>query len=171
VSYRHAVRLIIAVCIAALAIGPAALGKPKSPKPGGKKPIGEVTSFDAETGELAVLKKDGEVYEGKVAEDVQVKLEHRGNHDRSGNPSNGTVEDIRDGAKVLRMKVSKKTDLVEKLRLRPAPEEECEVDNPEGEAEETDVEAPEGDAPEDEVQAPDDAEDCQDEEADDEGEE
>jgi hypothetical protein len=123
------------LCIAALTAGPSALAKPKSPKPGGKKPIGEVVSFDAESLALSVELKDGSLYEGEVAEDVQVKVEHRGNHDRSGNPSNGTLEDIEVDAKVLRMKVSKKTDLVVKLRLRPAPEEQCEVEEPESEVE------------------------------------
>ena len=140
---QRIVRVMAVVCIAALAAGPAALAKPKSPKPGGKKPIGEVVSFDVESLALSVERKDGSLYEGEVSGDVQVKLEHRGNHDRSGNPSNGTLEDIEEGAMVLRMKESKDSDLVVKLRLRPAPEEQCEVDEPEGE-----------------VEGPDDVQDC-----------
>ena len=140
---QRIVRVMAVVCIAALAAGPAALAKPKSPKPGGKKPIGEVVSFDVESLALSVELNDGSLYEGEVSEDVQVKLEHRGNHDRSGNPSNGTLEDIEEGAMVLRMKESKDSDLVVKLRLRPAPEEQCEVDEPEGE-----------------VEGPDDVQDC-----------
>jgi hypothetical protein len=122
VSYRNVVRLVTVVSIAALAVGPAALGKPKSPKPGGKKPIGVVATFEAESRELAVLTKGDVEYQGVVAEEVQVKVEHRGNHDRSGNPSIGTLADIEEGAKVLRMKESKGTGEVEKIRLRPAPE-------------------------------------------------
>jgi hypothetical protein len=152
VSHRI-VRAMAVLCIAALAAGPAALAKPNSPKPGGKKPVGEVVSFDAESMVLSVEMKDGTLYEGEVSEDVQVKLEHRGNHDRSGNPSKGTLDDIEAGAKVLRMKVSKKTHLVEKLRLRPDPEEQCEVEAPEGEVEDPEVEV---DDPED----PQDVQDC-----------
>jgi hypothetical protein len=157
VSHRSLSRAAAVLCVAALTITPAALGKPKSPKPGGKKPIGEVVSFEDML--LKVEMKDESTYQGEVAEDVQVKLEHRGDHDRSGNPSNGTVEDIEEGAKVLRIKESKKTDLIEKIRLRPAPEEECEVEETEGE-----VETPEG-----EVETPEAPEDCeteQDEEGD-----
>jgi hypothetical protein len=170
VSYRNVVRLVTVVSIAALAVGPAALGKPKSPKPGGKKPIGVVATFEAESRELAVLTKGDVEYQGVVAEEVQVKVEHRGNHDRSGNPSIGTLADIEEGAKVLRMKESKGTGEVEKIRLRPAPEEECEVDDPEGEVEDPEVDDPEGEDPEDEVGEPQDPQDCQDEEGVEEGE-
>jgi hypothetical protein len=158
VSHRSLSRAAAVLCVAALAVTPAALGKPKSPKPGGKKPIGEVVSFEDML--LKVEMKDESTYEGEVAEDVQVKLEHRGDHDRSGNPSNGTLEDIEEGANVLRIKESKKTDLIEKIRLRPAPEEECEVEETEGE-----VETPEGEieTPEGEVETPEDCETEQDE--------
>jgi hypothetical protein len=137
VSHRSLNRAAAVLCVAALAITPAALGKPKSPKPGGKKPIGEVVSFEGML--LKVEMRDESTYEGEVAEDVRVKLEHRGDHERSGNPSNGTLEDIEEGAQVLRIKESKKTDLIENIRLRPAPEEECEVETPEGEVETPEV--------------------------------
>jgi hypothetical protein len=162
VSQRSLSEVAAVLCVAALAVTPAAMGKPKSPKPGGKKLIGEVVSFDAEGMILTVEMNDGSPYEGEVTEDVQVKLEHRGDHDRRGNPTNGTVEDIEEGAKVLRMKESKKTDLIVKIRLRPAPEEVCVVEEPQ-------VEVPEVDAPAGEVETPEDPLDCPEEEVVDEG--
>lgn len=87
---------------------------------GGKPALGEVASFDGTT--LTVTMNDGSSFSGVVADDVQIKVEHRG-HKAHGKghkkPSNGSVEDLVTGAKVLRMKV--KCDEVVKLRLRRAP--------------------------------------------------
>jgi hypothetical protein len=98
----------------------------KKGRGGGKKARGEVTSFDATTLALEVALRNGETFEGTVDPDVQVKLEHRGNHSHGnghGNPSRGSLEDIVPGAQVLRMKFDDE-GVVDKLRLRPAKEEE-----------------------------------------------
>ena len=98
----------------------------------GKKPRGVVTSFDVESLALAVELRNGDVFEGTVDPDVQVKVEHRGNHDRNGNPSRGSLEDIVPGAMVLRMKVDDE-GVVDKLRLRPEKKDPCAPDEGEGE--------------------------------------
>lgn len=89
-------------------------------KPGGKNPLGEVVSFDSATRTLSVRLNDGQTATATVAPDVQVKLEHRGNHARGkghGNPSNGSVEDLVPGADVLRWKLEE--GVLTKVRLRP----------------------------------------------------
>ena len=97
----------------------------KNGRGGGKKARGEVTSFDAATLALEVALRNGETFEGTVDPDVQVKLEHRGNHSHGNghrNPSRGSLDDIVPGAQVLRMKFDDE-GVVSKLRLRPAKEE------------------------------------------------
>lgn len=90
----------------------------------GKKALGEVVSFDAATSTLVVDLPGDEDFTGAVAPDVQVKLDHRGwnkRGDTSGNPTEGSVEDLLPGTPVLRMKVE--DDLVTKIRVRPLAEE------------------------------------------------
>ena len=113
-------------------------------KGGGKKPRGVVTSFDAESLALEVELRNGDVFEGTVDPDVQVKLEHRGDHSRSGNPSRGSMEDIVPGAMVLRMKVDDE-GVVDKIRLRPEKKDPCAPD--EGEGDEPVTEEPVGEEP------------------------
>ena len=111
---RLAVPLLVLV-LAALVAAPAATAKP-----GGKKALGEVVSFDSSTSTLAVRLNDGQTVTATVAPDVQVKLEHRGNHTRGkghGNPSNGSVDDLVAGAYVLRWKFE--DAVLTKVRLRP----------------------------------------------------
>ena len=85
---------------------------------GGKKPVGTVVSFDGTT--LTMQAKDGSTLSAPVADDVQIKVDHRGRkgQDKTKKPSNGTVADIVAGASVLRIKV--KCDEVVKLRLKAA---------------------------------------------------
>ena len=110
----------------------------KNGRGGGKKARGEVTSFDAGSMALEVALRNGETFTGTVDPDVQVKLEHRGNHAHGqghGNPSRGSLEDIVPGAQVLRMKID--GDVVEKIRLRAAPAaaDPCATEEEEGEGE------------------------------------
>ncbi|MGH2753266.1 MAG: hypothetical protein ACRDLB_02430 [Actinomycetota bacterium] len=94
---------------------------------GGKKAMGEVTAFDSATMDLEVELRNGDTFEGTVAPDVQVKLEHRGHHSHNHgdrNPSRGSVDDIVPGAGVLRMKLDKE-GVVDKIRLRPAKTDPC----------------------------------------------
>ncbi len=122
--HRLAARTVTAVSLAALIAGaaPVQAKSPHSEHRGGKKPIGEIVSFDAATSALVVELADGEEVTATVAEDAQVKLEHRGSHRRSkgrGNPSEGSLDDLVPGALVLRMKTE--DEEVTKIRLRPAP--------------------------------------------------
>lgn len=122
--HRLSARTVTAVSLVALiaAAAPVQAKSPHSGRSGGKKPIGEVVSFDAATSALVVDLNDGEELTTTVAEDAQVKLEHRGSHRRNkghGNPSKGSLEDLVAGALVLRMKVE--DDEVTKIRLRPVP--------------------------------------------------
>ncbi|HEV2754766.1 MAG TPA: hypothetical protein VG318_03185 [Actinomycetota bacterium] len=120
----HRARTFTAVSLAVLlaAAAPAAAKSPHSEQRGGKKPLGSIVSFDPATSALVVDVAGDEDLTATVAEDAQVKLEHRGSHRRSkahGNPSNGSLEDLVAGALVLRMKVE--DEEVTKIRLRPAP--------------------------------------------------
>lgn len=110
-SARLSVALVLLLALGAIA-APAALAKR-----GGKKPVGTVTSWDGTT--LQVTLNGGQTVTATVAPDVQVKVEHRGEHSRGkghGNPSNGSVEDIFVGVSVLRIKLE--DGVVTKLRLR-----------------------------------------------------
>ena len=87
---------------------------------GGKKAIGEIASFDGTT--LTVSMVDGTTFAAPVAADVKIKVEHRGQkaHGKGHKkPSNGSLEDLAAGAKVLKMKVT--CDEVDKIRIRRAP--------------------------------------------------
>ena len=109
--------IALAAMVLALFAAPAAAHKEGT---GGKPAVGEVVSFDGTT--LTVAMNDGSSFSGAVAEDVQVKVEHRGHKEHGKGhkkPSNGSVADLTAGAKVLRMKV--KCGEVQKLRLRRAP--------------------------------------------------
>lgn len=114
-------------------------------KPGGKKAIGEIVSFDEPT-IVIDLKGESEDLEAEVAEDAQIKLEHRGNHDTGkghGNPTTGSFEDLVEGAKVLRLKFDKDDGVITKIRVRAAPEE-CETDDGEGDEDAEGTEDEEG---------------------------
>jgi hypothetical protein len=93
----------------------------------GKKPRGIVTSFDVGSMALVIELRNGDVFEGTVDPDVQVKVEHRGDHTRNGNPSRGSVEDIVPGAMVLRMKFDDEGE-VDRLRLRPPKNDDGDTD-------------------------------------------
>ncbi|HWC14035.1 MAG TPA: hypothetical protein VG929_05525, partial [Actinomycetota bacterium] len=87
---------------------------------GGKKAIGEILSYDGTT--LTVSMTDGTTVAAPVATNVKVKVEHRGKkaHGKGHKkPSNGSVADLKAGAKVLKMKLT--CGEVVKLRLRRAP--------------------------------------------------
>jgi len=99
---------------------------------GGKKAIGEVTSFDVNTGALIVTLNDGTAYVGTVSEDTQIKVEHRGNNEtKTKKPSDGDMSDIAPGVKVLLLKDEGEDGTVEKLRLRPLTTETAPVANAE----------------------------------------
>jgi hypothetical protein len=92
------------------------------PDRGGKKAIGEVASFDGTT--LTVTRTDGSTFTSAVADDVKVKVEHRGHKEHGkghSKPSNGTTADLVAGAQVLKVKV--RCDEVTKVRIRRAPAE------------------------------------------------
>ena len=107
--------VVPAMLLSAMAAPALAKGKGS----GGKKPVGTVVSFDGTT--LTMQAKDGSTLSAPVADDVQIKVDHRGRkgQDKAKKPSNGTVADIVAGASVLRIKV--KCDEVVKLRLKAAP--------------------------------------------------
>ena len=89
----------------------------------GKRAMGTIESFDGST--LSVALNDTTTWSGPVACDLKVRLEHRGRHARGkghGNPSRGSVADLKAGAWVLRMKLD--DGKVEKIAIRPAPAEE-----------------------------------------------
>ena len=124
-------RTISLLSAALLACG--LLAAPGIAKPGGKKPIGEIVSFDGESMTLVVEMKSGSELTAEVADDAQIKLEHRGNHSTGkghGNPTTGSLDDLVEGAKVLRLKFDKHEGVISKIRLRPAPEE-CKADDTE----------------------------------------
>lgn len=95
-----------------------ALSKPGASKgkKKGKRAIGSVTAFDPATMQLSVEFRDGSTFEGSLAEDAKIKLEHRGKPATRGNPTQGSVDDIDVGDKVLKMKA--RNGEVRKLRLR-----------------------------------------------------
>ena len=146
--------LILAVAVIA---GPAAAHRGRG---AGKKPMGTVTSFDGTT--LTVTTTSGEVVTGTVTEDTKVKKEHRGHHSRSGNPSNGTVEDLTAGTFVLRMKLD--DGVVEKIRVRSGAPHEAE--EPETEEPETEEEAVDDESDGDETETDEDETETEDDEAD-----
>jgi hypothetical protein len=103
-------------------------GKKPGGAHGGKRPIGEIVSF--EDSHVALLLTDGSTVTHAVADDVRVKIERRGLHDRGkghGNPTTGSIADLAAGARVLRMKLDRSDDIV-KIRLRVT----SEVAEPEG---------------------------------------
>jgi hypothetical protein len=138
---------------------------------GGKPAIGEVASFDGTT--LTVTMNDGSSFAGAVSDDVQIKVEHRGHKEHGKGhkkPSNGSLEDLTAGAKVLRIKV--KCDEVTKLRIRRAPATTTEPVVVATEDLESDVEAPETEVEEPETEedgCADEAEDDSDDVGDDDG--
>ncbi|HWL65623.1 MAG TPA: hypothetical protein VNP73_06575 [Actinomycetota bacterium] len=86
----------------------------------GKRAMGTIESFDGTT--LSVALDDTTTWSGPVACDVKVRVEHRGRHARGkghGNPSRGSVTDLKPGAWILRMKLD--DGIVEKVHVRPAP--------------------------------------------------
>lgn len=123
--HRAVSRTVTAVSLAGLLAGAALPAQAKSPHSehrGGKKAVGTVVSFDEATSLLVVDLAEGEDLTAAVDPDVQVKLEHRGQHRKSkghGNPSRGSTDDLVAGAQVLRVKLEDET--VTKIRLRPAP--------------------------------------------------
>jgi hypothetical protein len=62
-----------------------------------------VTSFDGVM--LTISMGNGGTLAAPVADDVQIKVQHRSNKDHAKKPSNGTIADLVPGAKVMRIKV------------------------------------------------------------------
>jgi hypothetical protein len=126
---RTVTRTLIVGVASALVL--ASMGLPaaakKKPKHGGKKPIGTIVSYTAgDPGTLSWTDKQGAATSAPVAGDVQVKLTHRGNHDGSGNPSNGDVEDLTAGTPILRLKLDDGT--IDKIRVDVSNKPACEPD-------------------------------------------
>ena len=112
--HRTLVVAITAALTLTVTAAPAAAHRGKG---SGKKPLGTVASFDGTT--LTVTTTAGETVTATFTEDTQVKVEHRGHHDRSGKPSHGDAADLTAGTYVLRMKVADDGTL-EKIRVRSA---------------------------------------------------
>ena len=123
--HRLVVRTVAVASLAALVAGGSLAAHAKGSRPknwGGKKAIGTVLTFDPATLALAIDMAEGDDFTGTLAEDAQVKLDHRGHSRRGeghGNPTRGSLEDLTAGAGVLRLK--SEDGLVTKIRLRPAP--------------------------------------------------
>jgi hypothetical protein len=122
--HRLVVRTITIASLAALVAGGTLTAHAKNSRPknwGGKKAIGTVLTFDPATRALTIDMTEGDDFTGTLAEDAQVKLDHRGHSRRGeghGNPTRGSLEDLTAGAGVLRMK--SEDGVVTKIRLRPA---------------------------------------------------
>ncbi len=151
--HRFSARTLTVVSLVGLLAAASLPAQAKSSRPKqhrGKKALGEVVSFDAATSTLVVDLPGEEDFTGAVAPDVQVKLDHRGwnkRGDSSGNPTEGSVEDLLPGTPVLRMKIE--DDLVTKIRIRPLAEEAPPAEE-ENDPTETGDDSDEGDpAPED----------------------
>jgi hypothetical protein len=87
----------------------------------GRRLVGLIDTFDGST--LDVTARDGTHLSFAVAADVQVKLEHRGNHAHGrghGNPSRGSADDLVAGAEILRVKLDR-GGTIDKIRLRSTP--------------------------------------------------
>jgi hypothetical protein len=112
-KFRHAHLYAIALSVfLVLAAMSPALAK--------RKAFGEVTSFDGVM--LTVSMGNGGTLVAPVADDVQIKVEHRSNKGHakhSKKPSDGTVADLLPGAKILRIKI--KCSEVVKLRISRVP--------------------------------------------------
>ena len=119
-SHRFTRIAAIAGLAVLVAAAPAAAHRNSDRHHGGKKPLGTVASYA--DGTLTLTLTDGTTFTGAVAEDAQVKVEHRGRHDHGKGHkkhSNGSLEDLVAGTFVLRMKVE--DDTLTKLRIRRAP--------------------------------------------------
>jgi hypothetical protein len=149
---RRTLTLLLALCVGLALAAPAVWAKPDKPsKPKkGKQAVGEVVSFDEAARTLVVTLRSGKSFTGTVAENVQVKVEHRGKPATKGNPTKGSVTDLVAGAKVLKIKV--KDGEVTKLRLRLVGSEV--VDAPGGEPEPSDSDEEEAEDEEAEVGDP-----------------
>lgn len=113
------ISMVVMMGLPALAKGGKGKGKGQENRNrGGKKAVGVVTAYDSAANLLTAAMKDGSTFSGTVAEDVQVKLDHRGNNgeNKRKKPSNGDESDILVDAEILKMKVT--CDEVTKLRLR-----------------------------------------------------
>ena len=143
-------------------------------KPGGKKPIGEIVSFDESSMTLVVEMKSGSELVAEVADEAQIKLEHRGDHSTGkghGNPTRGSLDDLVEGAKVLRLKLDKDEGVVSKIRLRAAPKE-CDVEDTEDDDSDDEESDDDGsDETEEDTDGTEDETECPDDESDDETDE
>ena len=121
------VSMVVMMGLPALAKGGKGKGKGQENR-GGKKPVGTVTAYEPASNLLTATMKDGSTFSGTVAEDVQVKLDHRGNNgaNKRKKPSNGDETNIVPNAEILKMKV--KCDEVTKLRLRAATAQPLDVE-------------------------------------------
>ena len=121
------VSMVVMMGLPALAKGGKGKGKGQGHR-GGKKAVGTVTAYEPASNLLTATMKDGSTFSGTVAEDVQVKLDHRGNNgdNKRKKPSNGDETNIVPNAEILKMKI--KCDEVTKLRLRAATAEPLEVE-------------------------------------------
>lgn len=111
--FRHAPLYAIALSIVLVLAA-------MSPALAARKAFGEVASFDGVM--LTVSMGNGGTLVAPVADDVQIKVQHRSNKDHakhSKKPSNGTVADLVPGATIYRIKV--KCSEVVKLRISRAP--------------------------------------------------
>lgn len=111
------ISMVMMMGLPALAKGGKGKGKGQGHR-GGKKAVGTVTAYEPASNLLTATMKDGSTFSGTVAEDVKVKLDHRGNNgpNKRKKPSNGDETDILPQAEILKMKI--KCDEVTKLRLR-----------------------------------------------------
>lgn len=156
-SHRILVVAISAALTLAVTAAPAAAHRGKG---WGKKATGTIASFDGTT--LTVTTTEGETVTATFTEETRVKVEHRGHHDRSGNPSNGDATHLTAGSYVLKMKVAEDGTL-EKIRVRSAAPHE---DHATGEADDDEAEeAEDTDEDEtDETETDDDSDDSDDDE-------
>ena len=151
------ISMVMMMGLPALAKGGKGKGKGQGQGRGGKKAIGTVVAYEPASNLLTATMKDGSTFSGTVAEDVKVKLDHRGNNgeNKRKKPSNGDETDILPEAQILKMKV--KCDEVTKLRLRAntgvpveEPAEEVVVEEP-AEDDTTHEDPATGDAPADDT--------------------
>ena len=120
VAVLDIISMVVMMGLPALAKGGKGKGKGQGQGKGrgGKPAVGVVTAYEPASNLLTASMKDGSTFSGTVAEDVKVKLDHRGNNgaNKRKKPSNGDETDILPQAEILKMKL--KCGEVTKLRLR-----------------------------------------------------
>ena len=117
---RRTVRHFSLIAIALAAVLVAGLMSPAYAK---RNAFGEITAFDGTM--LTVSMGNGGTLVAPVADDVQIKVEHRSNRHHakhSRKTSNGSIEDLVVGAKIYRIKIV--CSEVVKLRISRMPRDE-----------------------------------------------